>query len=293
MPKRLRLVTLSAFLIVTAPALLAMERLQKPLIDEIVAGDHRTAEDRARDPFRHPSETLDFFGLKPGMKVAEIWPGSKGWYLKIIAPTVADKKGGTYYAVVPWDPESDNEKVQATLSAFKTDFVDRPEIYGDVRMSLLRGPDSEIAPAESLDMVLTFRNIHNWMRSDPSTDYSDEYFAAFYKALKPGGILGVVEHRADPDGPADPAAASGYVKEEVVREMAARAGFEFVAKAEINANPQDTRNHPFGVWTLAPTRRSAPRGQSPEPGFDRALYDAIGESDRMTLKFRKPLPPEE
>lgn len=276
----------AALCVAIAVPTMAMSKFRKPLVEITMEGDHRTDEERARDAWRHPSETLDFFGFEPDMTVAEIWPGG-GWYLKVIAPAMA-KGGGTYYAVTPWDPASDNERVQAAITRFNESYVSQPETYGTVHMTLMRGPQNDIAPPASLDMVLTFRNIHNWMTGDPQTDYSDEYFAAFYKALKPGGILGVVEHRADPTADVDPAGKSGYVHEIQVREMAERAGFVFVAKSDVNANPADTKDHPFGVWTLPPTKRSALRGQEPAADFDRAKYDAIGESDRMTLKFRKP-----
>ena len=197
-------------------------------IDAVLAGDHRTEEERARDAFRHPKETLMFFGMK-------------------------------------------------------STYGDHPELYGDVELSSL-GEGHHIAPEGSADMVVTFRNIHSFM----GRDMADFAFAEFFRALKPGGVLGIVEHRADgSELPHD--GSSGYVYTDDVKAMAAAAGFEFDRASEINANAADTKDHPFGVWTLPPVRRSSEvRGQE-TPGFDRAKYDAIGESDRFTIIFRKPI----
>ena len=257
------------------------------ILQTVLAGEHRTDEERARDPFRNPAETLQFFGVEPDMTVVEIWPGG-GWYTQVIAPYLK-AGGGTYYAA-SFDPESDNERVQEALAAFRENYADRPEIYGDITLTALGG--EEIAPEGSADAVLTFRNVHNWI----GRGAAEENFAKFYRALKPGGVLGVVEHRADGAPTGDDAAdfvyedgSAGYVLEADVIALASTAGFELAARSDINANPKDTKNHPFGVWTLPPTRRSsAVRGEE-DPDFDRSAYDAIGESDRMTLKFVKPL----
>ncbi|HNS86417.1 MAG TPA: methyltransferase domain-containing protein [Parvularculaceae bacterium] len=246
------------------------------LLDGAIAGDQRTAEDRARDAWRHPKETLEFFGVEPSMTVVEIWPGG-GWYAKILASYL--KAGGGVYYAAHVDPAA-SERAAERVAQFKSDFSDA-ETYGDVRVTALGAGD--IAPAGSADVVLTFRNVHNWLGADKE----QEYFNDFYKALKPGGVLGVVEHRADEDAD-DKDGSSGYVKESTVKARAAAAGFEFVGASEINANPADTKDHPYGVWTLPPVRRSAPSSGQADPDFDRAKYDAIGESDRMTLKFVKP-----
>lgn len=258
--------------------------------DTVLASDARTDEERARDPWRHPAKTLQFFGLEGDMSVAEIWPGGNPWYMKVIAPIIREG-GGTYYAVTPWDPESENTRVHAAIEKFDETYVGTPgapATWGTVHRTLMRGSKTDIAPDASLDMVVTFRNVHNWMTGKPETDNSQAYMNAFYKALKPGGILGVVEHRADDARAEDPAAANGYVHVAQVRALAVAAGFEFVASSPINANPKDTSDHPFGVWTLAPNRRTSLYGEDPDPDFDRTPWDAIGESDRMTLKFRKP-----
>lgn len=253
----------------------------------VLAGAHRTDEHRARDVSRHPAETLQFLGLEGDMTVAEIWPGGSGWYLNVIAPAMK-AGGGSYYAVTPWDPASDSERVQGAIKKFDETIVANTETYGTVHRTLLRGDKTDIAPEGSLDMVLTFRNVHNWMTGKPETDNSQNYMNAFFKALKSGGTLGVVEHRANDSVPHDPAARNGYVHVAQVKALASAAGFEFVGSSEANANTADTKDHPFGVWTLAPSRRTSPYGQDPDPAFDRTKYDAIGESDRMTLKFRKP-----
>ncbi|MEM9496124.1 MAG: methyltransferase [Pseudomonadota bacterium] len=250
-------------------------------IDGVLAGDHRTEEERARDEFRNPKETLTFFEVTPDMTVVEIWPGG-GWYTNVIAPYL--KTGGGQYYAAGFSPEGASERVRAALDTFDKSFVQKPETYGSVAMSVL-GDGGDIAPAESADAVLTFRNVHNWIPRGSAASNFEE----FYAALKPGGILGVVEHRADGNDNAPADGTTGYVFEADVIKLAEDAGFEFIARSDINANPADTKDHPFGVWTLAPVRRSsATRGQE-DPEFDRAKYDAIGESDRMTLKFRKPV----
>jgi len=249
-------------------------------LDAAIAGAHRTQEERARDAFRRPKETLAFFGIEPDMTVVEIWPGG-GWYTQIIAPYL--KAGGGKFYAAGFSPEGASDRVLASLSAFRESYVENPETYGEVEMTVL-GEGGDIAPANSVDAVVTFRNVHNWQ----ARGKAEAYFAEFYRALKPGGVLGVVEHRADgADLPRD--GSSGYVYTDDVMALAEAAGFEFDAASEINANPKDAKDHPFGVWTLPPVHRSsATRGQE-DPSFERAPYDAIGESDRMTVKFRKPL----
>lgn len=245
-------------------------------LEAAIADARRSDEDRARDAWRHPKETLQFFGVAPSMTVIEVWPG-RGWYAAILAPYL--KSGGGVYVAAHADPSS-GERAAAAVEAFRAQFADAA-IYGEVRISALGAGD--IAPENSADVVLTFRNVHNWMASGDA----EAHFAAFYRALKPGGVLGVVEHRAAEDADEE-GGATGYVKESTVKALAQAAGFEFVAASEINANAADTKDHPFGVWTLPPVRRSSAAPGQEDPSFDRAKYDAIGESDRMTLKFAKP-----
>jgi predicted methyltransferase len=247
------------------------------LLAATIEGPHRTPEERARDVWRNPAETLSFFGVAPDMTVVEVWPGG-GWYTKILAPYLR-AGGGVYYAAQV-DPRDGGAAAEA-VSRFKAEYSD-PALYGEIRVTTLgAGP---VAPDGTADVVLTFRNVHNWIAAGVAADH----FASFYRALRPGGVLGVVDHRAEEDM-AETKGATGYVKESTVKALAEAVGFEFVASAEINANPNDTKDHPFGVWTLPPVRRSGAVAGIETPGFDPARYEAIGESDRMTLKFRKPV----
>lgn len=246
-----------------------------------VEGPWRAA-DRVRDPWRHPMETLRFFGLQARMTVIDFWPGS-GWYTEILAPYLS-RGGGTYYAAgYPTGPGAD--PAQAALMAnYEQRFTLDKKLYGEVKFSAFGAATGAVAPAGTADLVLFMRNIHAWM----AAGITEKAFADAFDALRPGGVLGVEQHRLGPDQDQDPAAANGYVQEAFVRQLAAEAGFIFVAASEINANATDTKDHPFGVETLPPQRLTATQGSAPDPTFDRAKYDAIGESDRMTLKFRKP-----
>ena len=244
---------------------------QDDRLKEIVAGDHRSEENRARHKYRHPLETLTFFGIRPDMTVVEIYPG-RGWYTEILAPYL--KGSGTFYAAEhPGDPSY--EAVQRSLEAFDQKVKDAPELYGEVKRTKLT-KDGDIAPPDSADLVVTFRNVHSWMGAGTE----NEAFAAMFRALKPGGVLGLVQHRGDPNAAQDLKAGSGYVNEDYVIALAKKAGFELAEKSEINANPKDTKDYPKGVWTLPPSLRLGDE--------DREKYLAIGESDRMTLKFVKP-----
>jgi len=238
----------------------------------IIAEDHRTPKYAARDKYRHPFETLIFFGIRPEMSVVEIWPGG-GWYTEIIAPYL--KGQGKYYAAHR-NRDTKDARILKFIQRYDAKLSARPDLYSEVIVTELSRTKTAIAPPDSVDMVLTFRNVHNWMKFG----FEKPIFEAMYTALKPGGILGVVEHRANPEEFPDPQALSGYVHEEQVIEMAEDAGFRFMEKSEINANPADTRVHPKGVWTLPPSLRLKDK--------DRKKYLAVGESDRMTLKFVKP-----
>lgn len=240
------------------------------------------AADRPRDIYRHPLETLRFFGLQPAMHVVEFWPGS-GWYTEILAPYL-NKGGGEYYGAGFVTGEGANPAQAALVANFERRFSEDRRLYGEVKFSAFGPTTGPVAPAGTIDMALFMRNIHAWM----AAGIAEKAFADAYAALKPGGILGVEQHRLGPDEDQDPAAANGYVQEAFVKQLAAEAGFVFVAASEINANPEDTKDHPFGVETLPPRLLTAPQGEAPDPTFDTAKYRAIGESDRMTLKFRKP-----
>ncbi len=248
-------------------------------LEAAVAGSWRVPADRARDAWRHPVESLRFWGLRPGQTVVEFWPGA-GWYSDIVAPFLA-ATGGKFYAA---DLQASDPDGQAMVAAYRHRLEAGPETYGKVAFTAFGPTSGPVAPAGSADLVLFLRNLHNWM----AAGLAEKAFRDAYAALKPGGALGVEEHRADPAAVPDVMAASGYVPQAYVVQLGQEAGFKLAAASEINANPKDDRNHPFGVWTLPPVRRSSPRGQPADPNFDHAKYDAIGESDRMTLRFVKP-----
>ena len=244
-----------------------------------VAGPWRLPADRARDPWRHPLQTLEFWGLKPGQTVVEFWPGA-GWYTDIVAPFLA-ATGGKLYAA---DLQASDPAAREMVEAYRRKLAADPKLYGKVEVTAFGPTSGPVAPAGGADLALFLRNLHNWM----AAGLAEKAFRDAFAALKPGGVLGVEEHRADPAAVPDIMASSGYVPQAYVVQLGKEAGFELAAASEINANPKDTRDHPFGVWTLPPVRRSSPRGQPPDPNFDHAKYDAIGERDRMTLRFKKP-----
>lgn len=252
-----------------------------PALKKAVAGEWRSAEDKGRDQYRHPVEALTFWGLKPGMTILEVQPGG-GWWTEILAP-YARMTGGAYHAT---GADLANPKLSESSRQSRAEFESRlaakPDRYGKVTVHNF-GSVAAPLPANTFDFILTARSVHGWAQND----MTDKVFSNLYQALKPGGILALEQHRAAP-GKNDPT--TGYVTEEYVVEHAKKAGFELAAKSEVNANPKDTKDHPFGVWTLPPTRRSAPYGsdQPANPNFDHSKYDAIGESDRMTLRFKKP-----
>lgn len=233
-----------------------------------VADSRRKENNRARDQYRHPAETLSFFGIQPDQTVVEIWPGG-GWYTEILAPLLKDK--GHYIAAA--QPPGKYRQATEALVAGDTDR------FGKVKLATfdLKSP-GDIVPPGSADVVLTFRNVHNMLMS--GEDAAKAAFASFYKALKPGGILGVVDHRLPEGSDSALEKSSGYLKQSTIIKLAEGAGFKLVAQSEVNANPKDTADHADGVWTLPPTLA---KGET-----DRAKYLAIGESDRMTLKFAKP-----
>ncbi|MBI3715175.1 MAG: class I SAM-dependent methyltransferase [Betaproteobacteria bacterium] len=236
---------------------------EPPSIDKVLAGGQRSDTNRARDVYRHPKETLAFFGVKPDSTVMEVFPGGN-WYAEILAPYLAD--GGRYFALVS----------QRGKKGAEERFAKSP-VYAKAKVAVFAPPNSvEGAPEGGADFVLTFRNVHNLL----DDDLFDNYLKAFYSALKPGGVLGVVEHRAKVDAKMKSFIDTGYVTEAYVIKHAEMAGFKLDAKSEINANPKDTKDYPKGVWTLPPTLDLK--------DVDKAKYLAIGESDRMTLRFVKP-----
>jgi predicted methyltransferase len=267
-----RALVLLATLACYAPLALAAQEAGK-LIDEVLVGSHRSDANKARDKYRHPKETLLFFGLRPDMTVVEIAPG-RGWYTEILGPVL--KARGQYYAVVSAVTEKTSDAVKKNDADYRGMLAAAPALYGNVKLSIISPASMKIAPPGTADLLLTFRNVHNWAKAGTA----DAMFSAFYEALKSGGTLGVVEHRARPDTPFQQQVDTGYMAEAYVTETAVKAGFRFVNKSEINANPKDTKDHAGGVWSLPPTLRFGDQ--------DRDKYLAIGESDRMTLKFVKP-----
>ena len=239
-----------------------------------VEGDWR-GDQTERDEWRNPQETIEFLDIDPSGTIVEIWPGA-GWYTQVLAPWIAANEGRYVAAYFPTAGEE-------RLIAFRDNYVERfsDPRYGEIEMTEFGPETGPILAPGSADRVLTFRNVHNWM----SRGFAEKAFADFYEVLAPGGVLGVVEHRLPASREQDPRAASGYVQEDYVVALAQEAGFELVEASEINANPADAADHPFGVWTLPPVSRI---GEDAGEDFDPDYYTSIGESDRMTLRFVKP-----
>jgi predicted methyltransferase len=243
-------------------------------LDDVLAGDWRTPAWVARDPYRHPKETLSFFLARPDQTIVEITPGG-GWYAEILAPYLREQ--GRYVAAVWDDAIAGQPSYRYDLNRrLREKFASRPDLYDRTEVRSFDPAAPRFGAPASADVVLTFRNAHNWV----ADGNADAYFKAFFDVLKPGGTLGVVDHRAKPGTDLATMKESGYLTEALVIEAATKAGFALEAKSEVNANPKDDTVHPNGVWTLPPTNRHDPE--------DAALYRAIGESDRMTLRFRKP-----
>lgn len=239
----------------------------------ILAGPQRSEAERARDVYRHPAQTLTFFGIKPNQTVIEISPGA-GWYTEILAPYLRDS--GKLY-VAPY--LADDAKGESPSNRrYREKLAQDPAVYGNVKIGALRaGQLTDVAPKGSADLVLTFRNVHDWIKDG----HVDDNFKAFYDALKPGGVLGVEEHRAKPGVSEQQMTDSGYVTEAYMIQHAQAAGFKLAGSSEVNRNPRDTKDYAAGVWALPPTLAGGEQ--------DRAKYLAIGESDRMTLRFVKPI----
>jgi len=248
-------------------------------IDAALAGSHRSDANKARDRYRHPKETLAFFGLRPEMTVVEIWPGG-GWYTEVLAP-VLHERGKLYVAQYGSKPPFPYQQREMDTLAAK--LRANPDLYRAVTPTALNFFTNEltIAPPGSVDLVLTFRNVHNWFEEGYGPPNAAQLaFKAMFTALKPGGMLGVVDHRWPDPATEDPGAKNGYISEKRVIELAEGAGFELAGRSDINRNPLDTHDYPEGVWTLPPDLALGER--------DRDKYLAIGESDRFTLKFVKP-----
>jgi predicted methyltransferase len=251
----------------------AASAIRSTKLHEAVADPRRSVANRARDRYRHPAETLNFFEVDANDRVVEIWPG-RGWYTEILAPYLAAGGGKLYVAAPTWGADGINSLKQAHPETYRSVAVAEFPIFDT---NAMRVPDG------SADVVLTFRNVHNWRmgyRREDKQDYSAEAFRQIFAMLKPGGILGIVDHRLPESASEERERTSGYIKVSTVRRLAEAAGFQLVATSEINANPRDTADWPNGVWTLPPTLALKEQ--------DRERYLTIGESDRMTLKFTKP-----
>ena len=264
----MRFIAAAALALAVPPAAAAVQPSQavpaSPL-DAALATPTRTPANVARDKYRHPKQTLTFFGVKPTDTVVELWPGG-GWYTEVLAPYLA---GGGTLAVIPPAGSYDQR--------IRTKIASNP-VYGAVQVATFNAGQPTSLAAASADVVLTFRNVHSWL--DSEAPIADQVFAEAFRVLKPGGTLGVVEHRLPEEADDARQLTSGYVKVSTVRRLAEAAGFQFVEASEVNANPKDTKDYAEGVWTLPPSLRLGDK--------DREKYLAIGESDRMTLKFVKP-----
>lgn len=264
----LKAVCLAVLMAVASPVAMA------DALQDAVDNSHRTKANVARDPYRHPAETLRFFGVEPDSRVVEIWPGS-GWYSEVLGPYLSSQ--GQLIAA-HFEPDSEIDYFRRSRAAFEQRVSSETELFSGVTVATFFPPAGGLpAEAGSVDYVLTFRNVHNWMKAG----FAQQAFDQFAAMLRPGGVLGVVEHRAKPGTSIEAMIKSGYVTEAEVIRMASAAGLELHSKSEVNANPKDSADHPNGVWTLPPRLRA--------DEARKAHYLSIGESDRMTLKFIKPL----
>lgn len=282
------LLPLSLSLLLAAPAIAHNHKGEKAVteaqagvdaaaLDAAIAAPLRSDANKARDAARHPKATLSFIGVTPGSHVIEITPGGGAWYAEVVAPYV--QKGGSYVAAVMDPAKARSDRAREYLTKDNATLRERLANpgFGKTEVREFDGSAPVLGPAGSADVVLTFRNIHGWINSG----IDQAMFKAFFEVLKPGGVLGLEQHRAKAGADAKETARGGYVPEAYVIELAKSAGFELAGQSEINANPKDTKDHPNGVWTLPPSLNVG-------EGGDKSKYEAIGESDRMTLRFVKP-----
>jgi len=272
-------VALGALALTTTVTLAANEKKADKAIEQAVSGSWRSADAKARDTQRHPAAALAFWGLKPHMTILEIQPGG-GWWTEILAPYARATKGEFYATAADLADPALSENGRKGRADFAAKYSDAA-VYGQVNL-VNWGAKAAPLPPNKFDFVLLARGIHDWVRRGTF----DSNIANIAQSLKPGGVLAIEQHRANAGQ--DPKVFNGYVDEALVISTIEKAGLKLAGKSEINANPKDTKDHPFGVWTLPPTRQSSDDGKPVDPAFDRAKYDAIGESDRMTLKFVKP-----
>jgi predicted methyltransferase len=245
-----------------------------------VAGEWRTDAEKARDAYRHPAATLAFWGIRPTMTVVEIRPGG-GYWTDILAPYLAT--GGGKLIVTSGDPDKMTPAQIEGRDRFLKTYQDNPTRFGTLGLGVFAAnSDKPLAPAGSVDLIISSRNFHGFVLQN----IKDYAIKSMFDALKPGGLVGIEQHRGD--ARRAQVASTGYMRQDWVISEMRKGGFEFVGASELNANPKDTKDHPFGVWTLPPVLNTAPNGQPANPAFDNTKYKAIGESDRMTLLFRKP-----
>jgi predicted methyltransferase len=272
-------VAIGALAAATGVSFAATDKKGVQAIESAVAGGWRSADSKERDAFRHPVDALEFWGLKPGATILEIQPGG-GWWTEILAPYARANKGEFYATAADLADPALSENAKKGRAEFAAKYADAA-VYGKVNL-VNWGAKAAPLPANKFDFVMLTRGFHGWIRGNSV----EKNLANVFQATKPGGVLAIEQHRAKPDQ--DPSVFNGYVPEQTVIDAVTKAGFKLDGKSEINANPKDTKDHPFGVWTLPPTRQSSDDDKPVDPSFDRAKYDAIGESDRMTLRFVKP-----
>jgi predicted methyltransferase len=269
---------LGALALVAPTTFAANEKKADKTIDAAVSGAWRSTDAKARDAERHPNTALAFWGLKPGMTILEIQPGG-GWWTEILAPYARATHGEFYATAADVSDPALSANARKGRDEFAAKYADA-SVYGKVNL-VNWGPKAAPLPANKFDFVLLARGIHGWVRQNQF----ESNLANIVQSMKPGGILAIEQHRAKAGQ--DPSVFNGYVDEAYVIKTVEKAGLKLDGKSEINANAKDTKDHPFGVWTLPPTRQSSEGDKPVDPSFDRAKYDAIGESDRMTLKFVK------
>ncbi len=270
----IRLICIAGLLVGSCFSAFSQDQDPTAALKAAAEGDHRSAENKARNATRNPVETLSFFGIKPDMTVIEVSPGGGAWYTEVLAPFLRENG---QLILASYDENDKREYVVKNREKLAKKLADNPDVYDKVLVTEFAPPKKVgIAPEGTVDMIVTFRNTHGWMRGGIASDC----FETFFKVLKSGGVLGVVQHRADPAVEATAKPPAGYVNEQFLIKMAEHAGFILVADSDINANPKDTKDHENGVWSLPPTLAGGDK--------DRDKYTAIGESDRMTLKFVKP-----
>src|SRR5262245_49877140 len=269
---------LGMFALLSVAGFAAAEKKDVLAIETAVGGGWRSAEAKERDTQRHPVDALEFWGLKPGMTILEIQPGG-GWWTEILAPYAHATKSQFYATAADLSDPGLSEGAKKGRADFAAKYADE-KVYGKVNL-VNWGPKAAPLPANKFDFVLLARGMHDWVRRGTA----DKNLADVFQATKKGGVLAIEQHRAKAGQ--DPSVWNGYLDENYVISLVEKTGFKLAGKSETNANPKDTKDHPFGVWTLPPTRQSSEDGKPVDPSFDRAKYDAIGESDRMTLRFVK------